>query len=199
MSSDEYGLGGPSITHETMLAYLNDTLDDPVTQQWADQVFAAADDARESVGIGRNDELTLPRERARELLSAMWSRLIEESAGHVCEHLDARPLQPTAILWEEHRQVCLDCAREWVVPDTFKKGTKHECPACGRVETLRPDLDPSGVINADLLQRWHYLALVLLCGECSALINEREELPPHIRDGVAELRRQSRNRRSRTG
>jgi hypothetical protein len=196
MTDDENHTGGPNTSPGNVLAYLRDELDDPVTQQFLDQAFAAADDTRESIGIPPNDGLTLPTDRARKLLSTMWSRLIEATAGHICEHLAARPLQPTVLLREERRQVCLACAEDVTV--TFgAKGSPYECPGCGRVEKLTTKGDPSGSLWADVRQHMHYVAVVLLCGDCCRIADECEDLPPAIRDGVVELRRQARTRRAR--
>ncbi len=161
------------INQQTMIDYLNDCLDDPVTQQWLDQRSKAADELREAFGIERDQTLYFPTERSRKALDELWGRLIADSAhpDNGCEHLLARPLQPTAIVPEEAIRMCLDCAAEYTWQGVL--GTEHACPGCGGVEIL------VGEIWADLLQRGPYIALLLMCYPCrQLLLYEREPLGP---------------------
>lgn len=182
---------GPTITEQTMIDYVNDRLDyDPVTSQWLDQQTAAAEGVREAFGVVSDDTFTLPSQRAWKALSSMWTRLIAESERDVCEHIEQRRLQPIVIVVEERRQLCMDCAENYAL--RLQLGSEHACPGCGEVETLTVEGDPTGALWADVFQWGHYVARLMLCFDCrQVMIYDRENLPPAIRAGVADLRSQS--------
>ena len=168
---------GPHITEASMLAYLRDELNDPVTQQWLDQHSAAADDVREAFGVVSDGTRKIPTERAWKALSSMWARLVAESEADVCAHIEHRPLQAILIIPEECRQLCIDCADGYVWRPAPESG-KHACPGCGDIEKLTTRGDPSGSLWANMLQWGHFVAPLLLCAPCrNVMIHEREGLP----------------------
>lgn len=188
---------GPEINRDTMLAYLREEMDDPVTLHWLDQVFAAADDLRAALGITPDPALRLPSERAQQLLASMWARLVRESEDTTCAHLQHRTLQPTVIIPSERRQLCAACwdadvspvrtSNPWAMSSAEARLVR--CDGCEqrRFTSLTGD-DPRGWLHPQFRQWWHYCAPLRLCWECYTTLNySREDLPPGTRRAVREL------------